>query len=622
MQSWPFRKRKASGNGTSNQTQPTPQNTYSQSASLAKHQTSSLNRRWGAISVESSSGRRMAGLRQRPDVGQLQCDGLPGPEDDRRLARGGAHAPGSQGDHGSRRGRGLQQVHTHPARTARHHPLGRNPSHTRRDHVPAAVVPVPLVEGGVLVPYRHRPVGGPQRHAGGRETAWRPHRRTVQRTTEKVALPPRGPHHSIVMHSFFSAMNTALLMVQPYIPSSFRQRAIDKAVAWLEERIRPGEGLYSASFNSINALLLFAALGYPADHPTRVILRDFIESLVLVREKEAYLQVVRSPMWDTTIVAHALLETQEPHAKKAAMRGLEWLRPKQILDVRGDWTYTRPHLLPGGWPFQFGNSVYPDIDDTVVTVMAMHRADPEAFAEAIKRGRDWAIGMQSHNGGWGTYDADNDHHWLNQIPFADHGFLIDDQTADVTGRCLSLLGQLGELPATSEAARRGMEFVLRKQEPDGKWWCQWGLNYTHGAWSALSGLNAIGMSHDDPRVKLAVEFLVSVQNEDGGWGEDGITYERGCYVTAPSAPTQTAWALLALMAGGAVRHPAVARGVEWLLRTQCDHGLWEEESYQGACAPSLPFLRYHGYCKYFPLWALARYRNLKRDGVTRVSLGL
>ncbi|XP_072159032.1 probable squalene--hopene cyclase [Bemisia tabaci] len=411
-------------------------------------------------------------------------------------------------------------------------------------------------------------------------------------------------------------------MVQPYIPSGLRQRAIDKAVAWLEERIRPGEGLYGASFNSINALLLFAALGYPATHPTRVILRDFIESLVLVREKEAYLQVVRSPMWDTTIVAHALLETQEPHAKKAAMRGLEWLRPKQILDVRGDWTYTRPHLLPGGWPFQFGNSVYPDIDDTVVTVMAMHRADPEAFAEAIKRGRDWAIGMQSHNGGWGTYDADNDHHWLNQIPFADHGFLIDDQTADVTGRCISLLGQLGELPATSEAARRGMEFVLRKQEPDGKWWCQWGLNYTHGAWSALSGLNAIGMSHDDPRVKLAVEFLVSVQNEDGGWGEDGITYERGCYVTAPSAPTQTAWALLALMAGGAVRHPAVARGVEWLLRTQCDHGLWEEESYQGACAPSLPFLRYHGYCKYFPLWALARYRNLKRDGVTRVSLGL
>ncbi|XP_072159031.1 probable squalene--hopene cyclase [Bemisia tabaci] len=257
-----------------------------------------------------------------------------------------------------------------------------------------------------------------------------------------------------------------------------------------------------------------------------------------------------------------------------------------------------------------------------MVLMAMHRADPAAFAEAIQRGRDWVVGMQTANGGWASFEVDNTELWLKQVPFSDQGFLIDPPTADVTGRCLCMLGQSGELPETSEVSRRGLAFVLKEQEPDGKWWGQWGVNYTHGTWFGLSALNSMGVSHEDPRVKRAVEWLVSVQNGDGGWGEDPISYERECYVGAPSGPTQTAWALLGLMAGGAVHHPAVGRGVEWLLRTQCDHGVWEDDSSNECCAARLPFLIFHGYHQYFPLWALARYRNLKRDGVTRVAPGI
>nr|XP_018896530.1 PREDICTED: uncharacterized protein LOC109030156 [Bemisia tabaci] len=439
---------------------------------------------------------------------------------------------------------------------------------------------------------------------------------------EKVGLLPQAPHQNTLWFSLFRSVNTVLHQIEPRLSPKLRQRAIDKAVEWVEEHVRPGEGLFAASFNSVNALLMFDALGYPATHPPRVALRNFIESLLFFREDEAYLQICASPTWDTALVAHTLLETRDLHAEKAALRGLEWLRRRQILDVAGDWAVKKPNLLPGGWPFQYGNKSYPDLDDTAMVLMAMHRADPVAFAEAIQRGRDWVVGMQTANGGWASFEVDNTDLWLKQVPFSDQGFLIDPPTADVTGRCLCMLGQSGELPETSEVSRRGLAFVLKEQEPDGKWWGQWGVNYTHGTWFGLSALNSMGVSHEDPRVKRAVEWLVSVQNEDGGWGEDPISYERECYVGAPSGPTQTAWALLGLMAGGAVHHPAVGRGVEWLLRTQCDHGVWEDDSSNECCAARLPFLIFHGYHQYFPLWALARYRNLKRDGVTRVAPGI
>ncbi|CAH0387353.1 unnamed protein product [Bemisia tabaci] len=439
---------------------------------------------------------------------------------------------------------------------------------------------------------------------------------------EEVRLPTRAPHQSSLWFSLFHAINTVLRLSESYKPAKLCQRAIDRAVEWVEERLLPGQGLTGSSTMSIVALLMFDALGYPATYPSRVLLREFIESQILVSAEDAYCQVSMSPMWDTALVAHALLETRDPRAEAAARRGLEWLRAQQILNVRGDWAVKKPHLLPGGWPFQYVNSFYPDIDDTAITVLAMHRADPESFEKSIKRARDWAVGMQSVNGGWGAFEVDNDDHWLNQIPFSDHGHMIDPPYADVTGRCLSMLAQLGELPATSEPSRRGLDFLLKEQEANGSWFGQWGINYTHGTWSALSALNAIGTSHDDPTIQRAVEFLISVQNEDDGWGEDGRSYERGYYVRAPSTVHQTSWALLGLMAAGAVHHPAVGRGIQWLLRMQHEHGTWKEDCHNGFSNPTLPFYNYHGYYRYFPLWALARYRNLKRDGLTRVPLGL
>jgi squalene-hopene/tetraprenyl-beta-curcumene cyclase len=247
-----------------------------------------------------------------------------------------------------------------------------------------------------------------------------------------------------------------------------------------------------------------------------------------------------------------------------------------------------------------------------------------ADREAIARAREWVVGMQSSDGGWGAFEPENTHYHLNSIPFSDHGALLDPPTADVSGRCLSMLAQLGELPSNSEPARRAYAYLLNEQEDDGSWYGRWGMNYIYGTWSALGALSAAEMPFEDPRIQRAVQWLVSIQNEDGGWGEDGMSYKleyRG-YESAPSTPSQTAWALLGLMAGGAVEHPAVARGIAYLMRAQREHGLWDETRFTATGFPRVFYLRYHGYRKFFPLWALARYRNMKRDGQVRVSVGM
>jgi squalene-hopene/tetraprenyl-beta-curcumene cyclase len=260
--------------------------------------------------------------------------------------------------------------------------------------------------------------------------------------------------------------------------------------------------------------------------------------------------------------------------------------------------------------------------------MAMHRADvldqSGTYGDAIARAREWVVGMQSSGGGWGAFEPENTQYYLNNIPFSDHGALLDPPTADVSGRCLSMLAQIGERPAASEPARRAYDYMLKEQEADGSWYGRWGMNYIYGTWTALCALNAAGLSHDDPHMKRGVHWLVAIQNDDGGWGEDGTSYKldyRG-YEPAASTASQTAWALLGLMAAGAVDHPAVARGIAWLQATQCDHGLWDEERFTATGFPRVFYLRYHGYRKFFPLWALARYRNLKRAGTTLVTVGM
>ena len=278
--------------------------------------------------------------------------------------------------------------------------------------------------------------------------------------------------------------------------------------------------------------------------------------------------------------------------------------------------------------FQYANAYYPDLDDTAVVVMAMDRAQhltkSSQFDTAISRAREWISGLQSRNGGWASFDADNVYYYLNNIPFSDHGALLDPPTEDLTGRCLSMLAQLGERCETHPALIEGLEFLRRTQHPEGSWYGRWGMNYIYGTWSVLCALNMLGLDHQSPEIRRAVDWLVKIQNNDGGWGEDGSSYKLDYhgYEAAPSTASQTAWALLGLMAAGEVDHPAVAHGIEYLVRTQQAHGLWDEARYTATGFPRVFYLRYHGYAKFFPLWAFARYRNLKTRNLRRVEVGM
>ncbi|MEX3958461.1 squalene--hopene cyclase [Trinickia sp. EG282A] len=444
----------------------------------------------------------------------------------------------------------------------------------------------------------------------------------------EARMLPRAPHQSRGWFTLFRVADIVLRALDGLFPKATRERAIEAAVAFVDERLNGEDGLGAIFPAMANSVMMYDTLGYAPDHPNRAIARASIDKLLVVGDEEAYCQPCLSPVWDTSLAAHALLETRLPRAEQAAGRGLHWLRPLQILDVRGDWISRRPDVRPGGWAFQYANPHYPDVDDTAVVAMAMDRAarltGSNVDREAIARAREWIVGMQSSDGGWGAFEPENTHYHLNNIPFSDHGALLDPPTADVSGRCLSMLAQLGELPRNSEPARRAYDYLLNEQETDGSWYGRWGMNYIYGTWSALCALNAVGMPHDDPRIRRAAQWLISIQNDDGGWGEDGTSYKldyRG-YERAPSTASQTAWALLGLMACGIVDHPAVERGIAYLTRTQCAHGLWDETRFTATGFPRVFYLRYHGYRKFFPLWALARYRNMMRDGETRIAVGM
>ena len=298
-------------------------------------------------------------------------------------------------------------------------------------------------------------------------------------------------------------------------------------------------------------------------------------------------------------------------------RGCNGSSRSRCSTCRGDWIARRPDVRPGGWAFQYANPHYPDVDDTAVVALAMDRAQDASIRRidhraAIARAQEWILGLQSKNGAWGAFDADNEYHYLNHIPFADHGALLDPPTEDVTARCVSMLAQLGETPENSPAVAAAVDYLKRTQHPEGSWYGRWGMNYIYGTWSVLCALNAAGVDHGAPEMRKAAAWLISIQNADGGWGEDGTSYKldyRG-YEPAPSTASQTAWALLGLMATGDVDDPAVARGIEYLQRNQGGDGFWEEARYTATGFPRVFYLRYHGYPKFFPLWALARYRNL------------
>ena len=416
---------------------------------------------------------------------------------------------------------------------------------------------------------------------------------------------------SFLWKNFFIGVDDYLKGWERLGPRPFRARAIEAVRRWLEERLAVPGGLGGIFPAMTNAVLALRALGYPEDHPLiRGQIKE-IEALGVETATSLHYQPCVSPVWDTALAANALLESGLAADHPQLQRAAEWMMDKQIT-VPGDWQAKRPHVPPGGWPFQYDNDFYPDLDDTAMVMMALARIrglDPERRARVIRRGLAWFLGMQGNDGGWGSFDSDNNRLIFNNIPFADHGALLDPSTEDLTGRGLELLGTLGE-DTEHPAARRALAFIRRTQRSDGCWYGRWGVNYVYGTWSVLRGLGALGEDSEQEYVKRAVGWLLSRQNEDGGWGETLASYDdpelagRG-----DSLPSQTAWALLGLFAVGHSGGPHVEAGIRYLVDTQGADGSWEDPLWNGTGFPRVFYLKYHLYAKYFPLWALGAYRS-------------
>jgi squalene-hopene/tetraprenyl-beta-curcumene cyclase len=426
----------------------------------------------------------------------------------------------------------------------------------------------------------------------------------------------RGPYRSVWWGPFFKFVDAVLRVVQPAFPRRSRNSAIAKAVRFVTERLNGDDGLGGIYPAIANSVMMFDTLGYVPDHPVAAIAWRAVRKLLVIEPDRAYCQPCLSPIWDTGLAGHAVAEFGAGTSVACS-----WLGERQILDVVGDWAVRRPGLRPGGWAFQYANPHYPDVDDTAVVGMLLHRNGDPSHGAAIARAREWIIGMQSSDGGWGAFEPENTHLYLNNIPFADHGALLDPPTADVTARCVSFLAQIG-MPVEDPVLAKALAFLRREQEAEGSWFGRWGTNYIYGTWSVLCALNAAGVAHDDPAICRAVAWLLSVQRDDGGWGEDEETYRdapHGRY--KESTPSHTAWALLGLMAAGEADHPAVANGIDYLTRTQNSDGGWCELPYNAVGFPRVFYLRYHGYRWYFPLLALSRYRNLIHANIRTVAFG-
>ena len=388
-----------------------------------------------------------------------------------------------------------------------------------------------------------------------------------------------------------------------------RKRAIKAAEEWIIAR-QEADGCWGGIQPAwVYSLIALYVLGHDPEGP---ILKKGIEGLrrySIEEEGKFRFQSCISPVWDTALAMIGLQDAGLPRDHPALVKAGKWLLNEQIF-VGGDWQ-VKCKARPGGWAFEFDNDVYPDTDDTAVVLMAILGTDLPKRAKdfALSRGLEWLLGMQSRNGGWGAFDRDNTAAFLREIPFADFGEMIDPPSVDVTAHVVEFLGKMGYRPGF-KPLDRALSYIFREQEPDGPWYGRWGVNYIYGTGYVLPALEAVGFPMDDPRVRKAVDWLLSRQNEDGGWGEDVMSYHRReLRGRGPSTASQTAWALLALIAAGGARSEAVKRGIEYLIRTQNDEGTWNEPYFTGTGFPTDFMIRYHLYRHHFPLMALGRYRK-------------
>ncbi|NOS72973.1 MAG: squalene--hopene cyclase [Methyloglobulus sp.] len=430
-----------------------------------------------------------------------------------------------------------------------------------------------------------------------------------------VTHPDEEQHYfpeRTLLNKIFLGLDKFGRWAEPFIPKKIHDHAIGKAKNWTIERLNGEDGLgciFPAMVNAYEALML---LGFPKDHEYVVTARKAIDKLLVVSEDSAFCQPCVSPVWDTALTALALQEADKTGNAKNLTNAYNWLKSVQLSDEPGDWRVSRPDLAGGGWAFQYANPHYPDVDDTAIVAFAMADSNLPNLDESIHRATRWIEGMQSKNGGYGAFDVDNTYYYLNEIPFADHGALLDPPTADVSARCAMLMAKAGKDQGQYQLAlERAINYLRSDQEADGSWFGRWGTNYVYGTWSVLLGLEQTNLPKTDAMYVKAVKYLKSVQHEDGGWGEDNYSYHDISYSGKYHFSTafQTAWAVLGLMAAGEVRSPEVKAGIDFILRTQQADGVWNDNCFTAPGFPKVFYLKYHGYDKFFPLWALARYRN-------------
>ena len=445
---------------------------------------------------------------------------------------------------------------------------------------------------------------------------------------ENSNLHPRwDKKHKISWRNFFLFWNRIAQWYERVHIRPLRRKALKRAEQWMLERFEGSDGLGAIYPAMLNAIVALRHLGYSFDDPQMIRAMDEFEKLGIDCPEGTpdyptptfRMQPCFSPVWDTAQVVSSLgdagISSTDPRMIKAA----DWLLSKQVLQ-RGDWAEKVKNVAPGGWAFFFNNVHYPDVDDTGEVLLALKSVDhPQERRqhEAAQRGIDWVFGMQCRNGGWASFDRDNTKMIFQYIPFADHNAMLDPPTVDITGRILETLAAYG-YTRRDPRVEKAIQFIRKEQQSDGSWFGRWGVNYLYGTFLVLRGLEAMHFGHLEPEVQQSVEWVRSVQNSDGGWGETCGTYDdpsqRG---VGTSTPSQTAWALLALLAGGDNRSDSVAKGVRWLTERQGEDGSWSElvpgrngESYYtGTGFPQVFYLGYHLYKQYFPLLALSTYQR-------------
>ncbi|WP_415953469.1 squalene--hopene cyclase [Streptomyces sp. KLOTTS4A1] len=390
-----------------------------------------------------------------------------------------------------------------------------------------------------------------------------------------------------------------------------RRMAMRSAGRWIIER-QENDGCWGGiQPPAVYSVIALHLLGYDLDHP---VLREGLASLdrfAIWREDGArMIEACQSPVWDTCLATIALADAGLPADHPQLVKAADWMLAEEIRRP-GDWTVRRPHLEPGGWAFEFHNDNYPDIDDTAEVALALRRVrhpDPARVDAAVRRATTWTYGMQSKNGAWGAFDVDNTSPLPNRLPFCDFGEVIDPPSADVTAHVVEMLSYEGQ--SHDPRTRRGITWLLAEQESNGAWFGRWGVNYLYGTGSVVPALVAAGLPTAHPAIRRAVGWLASVQNDDGGWGEDLRSYVDASWVArGASTASQTAWALLALLAAGERESKAVERGVAWLAETQRADGSWDEPYFTGTGFPWDFSINYHLYRQVFPLTALGRYLN-------------